>query len=282
MNEVLSMKRREGGLLLIPDPDRIEDSLELAEQYGACFEYNDFYDPVLLDDREKTKERLRLYQALGRDLSGDTLHGVFYDVTIHSDDPQIRRVSERRVYQSMEAAAELGVKGVVFHTGLIPNFTSSFYLDAWLSRNVRFWAKVREDFPEQEIYLENMFDRSPDMLAAFAKETGTVTSGVGVCLDYAHVHVFGEAAGKDAEKIQEADLWMDKLAPYIRHIHINDNDGRVDSHEAVGDGIIDWDHFTERIKRSGITASVLVETRPMDKQRRSLEYMKEHAIFPFL
>ena len=56
-----------GGLYLIPDPARLRESCALARQYGACFEYNDFYDPALLDDAErKTQEQERRVDAILR------------------------------------------------------------------------------------------------------------------------------------------------------------------------------------------------------------------------
>ena len=36
--------------LIIPDFDRLSESLELSDRYGAAFEYNDFFMPDILDD----------------------------------------------------------------------------------------------------------------------------------------------------------------------------------------------------------------------------------------
>ena len=52
-------------LYLIPDFDRIEDSVGLLRTYGAYFEYNDFYNPSLLDDKKWVKKRIDFYKKLG-------------------------------------------------------------------------------------------------------------------------------------------------------------------------------------------------------------------------
>ncbi len=262
-----------GALHLIPDPDRLRESLALAEEFGARFEYNDFFDPALLDDGAARRERIALYRSLGRDCGGDTLHGAFFDVTVHSDDPQIRRISQERVRQSMEAAAALGVRGVVFHTGTIPNFTDAFYTDGWLRRNAAFWRSVSEEFPQQEILLENMFDMRCDLLLALAEELRELPR-FGVCLDYAHAAVFGGAGGAPED-------WVSKLRPHIRHLHINDNDGRSDLHEAVGGGVTDWAVYDRAVRALENAPSVLVEVRSLEKQRSSLEYMKARRFYPF-
>ena len=135
-------------LEIIPDRNDIERTLKLAEEYGAVFEYNDFMIPPQTEDADKRRETVAFYRSLGRDLSQDTLHGAFLDITVHSQDPWIRRVSGKRIYQSMETAEELGVRGVVFHTGLLRDYREKSYLENWLETNAasgkRFW-KISPD-----------------------------------------------------------------------------------------------------------------------------------------
>lgn len=255
---------------LIPDPTRLQQSVQLAQEFGACFEYNDFFDPALLDDDRRLRDRLDLYRSLDRDRSLDTLHGAFYDVTVHSDDPRIRQVSELRVRQSLDAACALGVRGVVFHTGLIPNFKSPYYLGNWIDRNERFWKGVCEEYPETQVFIENMFDADPTCMAALAKRMG-VARNFGLCLDYAHAQVFGG----------DPQPWVEQLGPYVRHMHVNDNDGLDDLHAAVGDGVIDWAFFNRLLVDRDMHPSVLIEVKDLDAQRRSLEFMREAGVYPF-
>lgn len=259
-----------GAIHLIPDPDRLTESCALAEQADACFEYNDFYIPSLLDDPAALDERIRLYKGLSRDRSRDTLHGAFLDVTVHSDDPRIREVSALRVRQSLDIAGRLGLRGAVFHTGLIANFRSPAYREGWLYRNRTFWAEICEAYRPMEVFLENMFDTEPDSLAALGEAMQDVPN-FGLCLDYAHAQVFGSIE----------DDWIGRLAPYIRHMHINDNDGFDDLHDAVGDGVIDWRRFSRRMREAGTDCSVLIETRSIEKQRRSLRFIRGNGIYPF-
>ena len=123
---------------IIPDIKNISRSLKLAEQYGTVFEYNDFMLPGYLDDREECRRKLIFYKSLGRDCSNDTLHGAFIDISVHSEDSLIRKVSRFRVRQSMEIAQEMGVRGVVFHTGLLASFNDEKYRESWLEANVEF------------------------------------------------------------------------------------------------------------------------------------------------
>ena len=259
-----------GTLHLIPDPGRLDESLALAAEVGARFEYNDFYEPSLLDDEAALAARIDLYLAAGRDRSSDTLHGAFYDVTVHSDDPLIRTASEHRVLQSMEVARALGVRGVVFHTGTIPNFENEYYERVWLERNAAFWRDVAARFPGIEILMENMFDMRPDFLESLAKELEDLP-GFGVCLDCAHAAIFGRGTR----------VWAKRLEPYIRHLHINDHDGKSDLHLAVGAGVTDWAVYDSVIRALPQSPSVLIETKDPGRLRDSLAFMKERHLYPF-
>ena len=257
-------------LHLIPNRRNINESLALAEEYGAHFEYNEFFLPAVLDDAEEVRRIIDFYKSLDRDRSLDTLHGVFLDITIHSDDRLVREASDLRIHQSMDIARELGVKGVIFHTNTVPNFRTPSYLDNWVKRNSEYFRKLLDEYPQQEVYMENMFDEEPYTLARLAADMKDV-SRFGICFDYAHANAFGDGS----------KAWSDALMPYVKHMHINDNDGAVDSHESVGNGTIDWNAFNDRIHENNVMSSVLVEVTPLDRQRESLEFMKENHIYPF-
>lgn len=257
-------------IYIIPDRNHIGESLRLAEEYHAAFEYNDFFMPNVLDDRKMIRELIRFYQGLGRDMSKDTLHGAFLDVTVHSEDRLIREASMLRMRQSMEAAKELKVRGVVFHTGRIGGFLEPGYLKNWRERNAAYIRKLLQEYPEQEIWLENMFDESPNCLAELAKELED-EKRFGICLDYAH------AALTDTDN----EIWVQQLAPYIRHMHINDNDGKNDLHQEIGCGKTDWKAYERQMKYYQLQASVLIEIKQTEHQRKSLEYLEKHGIYPF-
>ena len=120
--------------LIIPDFDKREESAKLAGEYNAGFEYNDFFLPKVYEDEAEVRRRIEGYKALDRDRSRDTLHGAFLDVVVSSDDAFIAEYSKKRLRQSMEIGKELSVKGVVFHSGLVPGVTTPVYLNNWVSR----------------------------------------------------------------------------------------------------------------------------------------------------
>lgn len=250
-------------LLMIPDPEQPERSLNIAKKYSCGFEYNDFYSPSFLEEKEQVDKRIEQYLAY-KSLHTHTMHGAFYDVTVFSDDPRMVRVSDERVIQSLEIARRLGVRAVIFHTNFIPNFHSESYCQNWMDRNEIYWAKKLEEYPDVDIYMENMFDMSCELLAQLAKRLSGY-SNFGVCFDYAHAHAFGDSL--------QMEHWVKTLAPYVKHIHINDNDLYEDLHQALGEGNIDWKQFKLYYETYFQKASVLVEMKDLDAAEKSLEYI---------
>ncbi len=258
--------------LIIPDYKDLDTSLALASAYGVGFEYNDFFTPAMLDDTAETDRRIDRY--LASDLpSLCTMHGDFFDVLVFSDDREIREISKKRVRQSMDVARRLKAKGVVFHTNHTSFIKLPSYCDNFVNRNKEFFSEICESYPEIDVYMENMFDTEPYLLSRLADEMKDVRN-FGVCLDYAHASCFGRDI-----PIGE---WVKSLAPYVKHLHINDNDLTEDQHLPLGDGKIDWEEFAKYYHTcftkqapnpSGCT--VLVEVNGIDRQKKSLDYLKK-------
>lgn len=251
-------------LSIIPDPEKIESSIKLARKYGCSFEYNDFYMPALLDDEKMVEDRISGYLATGELPQRCTMHGAFLDVTIFSDDPKIVEVSDLRVEQSLKIARRIGAKAVVFHTNYMPNFQVDYYCKSWLKKNEIYWKEKLEKYSDIHIYMENMFDMSYELLARLAERLSAY-SNFGVCFDYAHAHAFGNEL--------QIDAWVKALSPYVKHIHINDNDLVQDLHLALGEGKIDWNRFKEYYETYFSDASVLIEMKDLTAAKKSLEFI---------
>ena len=256
----------------IPNLNEIEEYLKLSAEYGLVFEYNEFFSPDLLTDPGRYAKTEDEYLSLKRDRKADTLHGAFYDINIASDDPDICKISDRRIRAGMDSARKLGVRGVIFHTNYIANFTLKSYREAWVKRCETYYRQLAADYPDIEIYVENMFDEDPELLAKLCKELKDVKN-FGACFDFAHAYV----------SITCIEDWLSVLGPYIKHIHINDNYGTEDLHLPVGQGTLPWeiyDSFMRSFPESKVP-SVLIEVSGSEKLKRSLKYMKENKIYPF-
>ena len=254
-------------ILIIPDRNHLQECLELAKKYQLGFEYNDFFMPDVLDDEILQQGIIQEYQQK-EGVSYSTLHGAFFDVIPFSMDKKIQQISNLRIKQSIEVARKVGAKAVIFHTNYNPFLNTKEYIKSWIKINEIYWSGILEENPDINIYLENMFDISPDILLELSERLSRYNN-FGVCLDWAH------AALTDVEP----EIWAEKLGKYIKHVHINDNDGVGDLHLAWGDGSIKREVFYECYEKYLKGATILIETSPMENKIRSLEILKKEGFF---
>lgn len=258
-----------GNIHIIPNLQQIEKTMRLVEQYGVQFEYNDFFNPEILINNKKIAEIINHYKSLGRDCSSDMLHGAFYDVTVVSQDPDIKRISQDRINRSMDAAQRLGVKGVIIHTNYIVGFNNDFYVNGWIDGNAEYFCSVLEKYPELNIYMENMWDDNPFILKKLYDKIHNPRFGI--CFDVAHANLHPLSM----------DNWFEELGEGIRHIHINDNDGICDSHEVVGSMSVNWRQYDKCIRIHSLDASVLIEMNDLNKAEASLLFLRSNGYAPY-
>ena len=252
-------------ILMIPDREAADDTDKMAEEYGLGFEYNEFVRPEVLEEDEK------LCGIVGEYMSRKlpeycTIHGAFFDVIPFSPDQRIREVGFLRIAQSIETAKAIGAKAVVFHTGYNPFLNSDDYVRNWLDVNAEYWGGVLEQNPELNIYLENTFETTPKIMECLSERLCEYKN-YGVCFDYAHAFLSKTAP----------EEWAKRLGRFVKHVHINDNDGISDLHLAWGDGVIDRKTFYECYDRYFKGATVLVETSGLERTKRSLQVLKKEG-----
>lgn len=250
--------------LLIPEWEHLNESTALADTFHAAFEYNDFARPTVYENPDEVRKRIEKYCSLERDRSKDTMHGAFLDVVWSSQDSVIRERGCQLVKMSLETALKLGVRGVVFHTGLIERLEIESYLNDWLDQSDSFWHRMMEQYPGVKIYMENTFERTPAMLIALKKRMADMVD-FELCLDYGHAILSGTPI----------DTWVHNISPYVGHIHLNDNDTINDLHMVPGDGKIDFQHCKENLEQYLKNIPTLLELNGLDNQRRALIYMNQ-------
>ncbi len=252
---------------IIPEKDCIKESIELSKKYNLGWEFNDFFNPAIISDLQKTNDLVMEYLDDNLPVR-KSLHGAFYDITVFSSDPDIRNISDKRIRQSMGIAVRLGVDKVIFHTNFIPGFESESYKAGWLSSNEEYFGKLCKEYSSIQILMENMFDTSPELLERLARRLSDVPN-FGICFDYAHAVI----SGRNMEE------WAESFSGFVKHVHINDNDLKSDLHEALGDGKIDFEEFARLRKLYFPNTSVLIEVRGIEKQKKSLAYLEKLNLF---
>ncbi|HEX3012847.1 MAG TPA: sugar phosphate isomerase/epimerase [Methanobacterium sp.] len=192
-----------------------------------------------------------------------SIHAPLSDVNIASLNESIRKASVEEIKNSINLASKTDSEAVVVHPGHM----------AFLAR--KFPEKIREKslislkecsrYAEEhgmKLCVENMPDmegmtcKSLDELNELVQEIGALMT-----VDVGHAH--------------NAGVPIDEILKYdnIGHVHLSDNDGSFDNHNAVGSKDIDFKSLFEGLKKKKFEGILVVEVTNKDEILESLDYI---------
>ena len=255
-------------VLLSASPSNIQACIRLALQYSLGIEVMAFAYPDLLDGN--WQDALADYKQMLHPIRGMiTMHGPFMDMAPGSPDKQINKVVRERYQHGIRVASELGAEVIVFHANFIASIGNLEYRYGWHQRNVEFWGPMAEYAAEHgvTIAVENMWEFDPDIIADVLREVDH--PNLRACLDVGHAHLFS---------IFRRDLtfedWLKAFGPWLVHTHMNNNDGSIDVHRGLHEGVLDYTQIMRRIRQMPKPPSITLEIDRVSDMKISLSYME--------
>lgn len=239
------------------DLDDMKWGRELVLRHGFGLEIVDFSRSLVLDHSfDSTIENWK--KLLGSLPAGTSimLHGPFYDLYPFSRDEKVAAVARARYTRALEAASTLGARAVVFHSGYLPCVTNYDYPQQWVERNSSFWPSVLEEFPHISVFVENMWDPSPDHLFELSQKLHS--NRFGICFDIGHAHAYSKVPIED---------WLRRLGASLVHVHANDNNGAHDEELPLGKGSVRYSSLAGVLLNQdaiGVTLEVLGREASME------------------
>lgn len=251
-------------VLLSSSPKNIEECVRIAVANGLGIELMAFAYPDLLDgDWRSVVER---YRVLLQPVPGKlTMHGPFMDMASGSPDQQINEVCKGRFRHALRIAHDLGVEIVVLHANFIASIHTEEYRSGWQRRNITFWEQIADYACQLDVTVavENMWEFDPDIIGDVIK---TVDSPyLRACLDIGHAHLYSHVP---------FSRWLDTLAPYLVHVHVNNNDGKMDIHGGLAGGILDYQSLLAQVRTLPHQPSITLEMDNPADMEASLRYFQ--------
>jgi sugar phosphate isomerase/epimerase len=175
-----------------------------------------------------------------------SIHAPFMDLSPGAVDSKAREITVERFSQVFEVAEIIRPKAIVFHSGY-EKWKYAQRVDIWLKGCLKTWPSFieRADDIDTKIAIENIFEDDPENLRLLMKEIGC--DNFGICFDTGHCNLFSRVPLGE---------WLAQLKPYIKELHLHDNNRTFDDHLAIGDGTFDFDTLFSEIKDKDLVYTV--------------------------
>jgi sugar phosphate isomerase/epimerase len=211
------------------------------------------------------------YDSISKDLVDSynikiTVHSPLSDINIASYNETIRKSSVSLIKNSIELASSMEPGLVVVHPGQIPILGKKF--------GEKILANSKESLSECSRYAEDRgvmlcVENMPNIDGLLGKDINELDKmvedlGAYMTLDVGHAHNMGFEI---SEMLQ---------SPLIKHIHLSDNDGSFDNHNAIGSVNIDFETLFKELTNRNYRDILVVEVKDPESVAESLDYLKNN------
>lgn len=198
-----------------------------------------------------------------------TLHGPFFDLAPGGMDKKILKASRERLRQAFDILPLFEPKSIVCHTG----YDRKRYHEAqdqWLETAVETWTPLVEGLRGTATILaiENVYEKTPTLLVRLFNALND--DKVGFCFDTGHMNAFSET---------DMEAWLEALGPFLKQLHLHDNDGTWDDHWAIGMGRVNFDMLFRHVVENRLRPIITLETHQEDWLWQSLETLSHSGSF---
>lgn len=188
-----------------------------------------------------------------------TLHAPYSGMDPGSPDTAVQQLTRRCLQQTLQLAAQLRPRVVVFHSGCNGR-RSGKELQQWIAASIAFW---QEQLPlllqtDTVLALENIFERTPEPLRQVIE--GVRHQRLRHCFDIGHFNLLGTVSLED---------WFGELGRYCVECHLHDNRGMTDEHLPPGEGEIDFKRLALLLQRHAPAAIWTLEAHTPQRLQRA-------------
>lgn len=235
---------------------------------GVNLEIALFCLPEILDHPDCGRYRDAVARIFSRPNFRGSLHGPFFEMAYHSRDPEVVKVVERRMRQSIGIAGDVGALFLVAHSTYNPLERRPGYEEKWLDRSRAFWERMVREAESRKvtIVLENIFDDRPDMQKALVRKIDSPRFRA--CVDTGHVQIWGKCPQPE---------WVRVLSKDLAYMHIDNNHGGWDEHLAVNDGVVNVEEVLRACEEHAAQPQYVIEVRRREAADASLAYLRERG-----
>ena len=165
---------------------------------------------------------------------------------------------DEMIRRSVEATAMLGAPMMVAHAQSVYD-ENGYNAEKTRKYNRAFFGKLGDTSVRHgiSIVVENVFPITGSLeFTSYAEDMAELMQDLGdpmfgICWDFGHANM----AKLDHEKA------LAIIAPWLRHIHVDDNKAVTDDHTVPGYGTVPWDRIMPKLKQIGYAGDLNLSVR---------------------
>ncbi len=248
--------------IYISELNTMEKLAPVLEEFKVGLEVVTFGNSCILEEREKHIEELKNGISRLNYKPQLSLHGPYADLSPGSKDTLIAAATLHRFNQAYQVAKELTCDRIIYHSGFLPKI---YWEEQWVEKSIEFWRKFNSDKDNNiSIHIENGFDEDYGYIKEIVDIVGE--DKFSVCLDIGHVNVCSK---------NHINNWIRGLNLRIKHVHLHNNYGDVDSHRGLSKGNIDIHEVLELLSIYSPNANYTLEVFNTEELIKSINILKK-------
>lgn len=193
-----------------------------------------------------------------------SIHAPLSDMNLASLNESIRKASVKEIKNSMDLASKIDASIVVVHPGQMAFLARKFEQKGMQNslNSLKECSKYAE-----ELGIKMCVENMPDMEGLLYKDIKDLNElvqqiGASMTLDVGHAHNMGYS-------VQEMLRYGN-----IGHVHLSDNDGSFDNHDAIGSETIDFKSLFDGLKKIKYDGILTIEVKERNEILDSINYIK--------
>lgn len=227
-----------------------------------AIEIEDWLDPTFPERASAAipvvQQALASYQ--GRIL----LSGPFIDLNPGSSEKLIQKATRQRFDECHKFALAIGAREIIFLSSYLPIINLSFYDEGWLTQSIAFWGSYLDAVdPHVTVSLCNTFEYHPNLMLKVVQEVAR--PNFRLALDLGHFCVYSH---------EPLSQWLRTTASHTSSVYVHSNDGKVDSHEELGRGVLTYSQMNEVAAAIGPDANLILKMNDKESLERSLKWLE--------
>ncbi len=225
------------------------EAVNIANTLNCGIEISRFgkLSQIEVDFEKNKKEYLEVLKDFNNEI---TLHGFFSNLNIAAKDPEIKAISQKRYFQSLELASLFDAQTVIFHTCYNNLLKQKKYQEMYFLSNIEFYKDFIKNFEQRGITatIENVHESTPNLIRNIIAAINS--PNLGATIDIGHCNLHSEIPVEE---------WIKEYGIMLKHMHFHNNFKDEDSHQSLLKGTLDIKQILKTLKELHLYPTITFE-----------------------